>query len=161
MFHANYFTYGLTQSIGDTAIAYTLTAARWGVIGWEWYTESFFSAKAKSRYQIIGEILGHCLILAMLGWRMAQRWADAEVSASLPGEEAPVATEMTVEPFCPEVNPLPVVVAPAPALDDEAKKLEVSRLESLTIRQLKAAAKGKVPNYGRMTKAQLVQALAG
>ena len=90
----------------------------------------------------------------------AQHWVDAQVSASLPGEVAPVAAEMTVDPFCPEVNPLPVVVAPAPALDDEAKKLEVSRLESLTIRQLKAQAKAaKVPNYGRMTKAQLVEAL--
>ena len=61
----------------------------------------------------------------------AQHWVDAQVSASLPVSVAPVPAEMTVDPFCPAVNPLPVVVAPVPALDDEAKKLEVSRLESL------------------------------
>ena len=158
MFHANYFRTAAIDSLCDTAIAATLTAARWGVIGWEWYTESFFSAKAKARYEWVGQILG-CAIALMYFY--AQHWVDAQVSASLPAEVDPVAAEMTVDPFCPEVNPLPVVVAPAPALDDEAKKLEVSRLESLTIRQLKAAAKGKVPGYGRMTKAQLVQALAG
>ena len=172
MFHANDFRTAAIDSLGDTAIAYTLTAARWGVIGWEWYTESFFSAKANARYEWVGEILA-CLAMAcylagkasreLVAQTELQHWVDAQVSASLPANDHIVGVNKMVEadPFCPTVNPLPVSVDPVPALDDEAKKLEVSRLESLTIRQLKAAAKGKVPGYGRMTKAQLVQALAG
>ena len=165
MFHANYFRHGLTQSIGDTAIAYSLTAARWGVLA----VDRVHAIATHPRTVQAAKVAVWCLYLgAVVAYALgqtvriyAQHWVDAQVSASLPAEVAPVAAEMTADPFAPEVNPLPVVVAPVPALDDEAKKLEVSRLESLTIRQLKAAAKGKVPGYGRMTKAQLVQALAG
>ena len=196
MFHANYFRTAAIDSLGDTAITYTLTAARWGVLGWDWYTDTFFSAAAARRYEWVGQILA-CLAMAcyiagkasreLVAQTELQHWVDAQVAEALPqpqrlipaapsqrllapapepvdplpAEVAPVAAEMTADPFAPEVNPLPVSVAPVPALDDEAKKLEVSRLESLTIRQLKAAAKGKVPGYGRMTKAQLVHALAG
>jgi hypothetical protein len=138
----NAFIYGATQSIGDTAITYALTAARWGVLGWDWYTTTFFSARATARYQLIGEIVGHCLILAVIGWRMAQGWAAAEVEGAI---AAPVAE---VDPFCPEVNPLPVVAV----VEDVATVP--------TIRQLKAQAKvAKVKGYGRMTKPQLIKAL--
>ena len=170
MFHTNDFRTGLTQSIGDTAIAATLTAARWGELAWDWYTATFFSAAAARRYEWIGQMLA-CLAMAcylagkasreLVAQTELQHWVDAQVSASLPANDHIVGVNKMVEsdPFCPTVNPLPVVVAPVPAMDDEAKKLEVSMLESLTIRQLKAAAKGKVPGYGRMTKAQLIQAL--
>ena len=186
MFHANYFRTAAIDSLGDTAIAYTLTAARWGVLGWEWYTESFFSAKAKARYQLIGETLGHCLILALLGWRMAQQWAEGEVSAALPTNDHIVGVNKMVEadPFCPTVNPLPVTGRSRVACShcDGFGRVGVNgaytcpkchgrktimaiaapALEGMTIRELKAQAKAaKVPNYGRMTKAQLVQALAG
>ncbi|MBD1871948.1 hypothetical protein H6F75_00490 [Nodosilinea sp. FACHB-131] len=94
MFNTNCFAHGIAQSIGDTAIAYALTAARWGVLGAEWYYEAFFSANAQQRYRLIGEIVGHCLILGLLAWRMAQQWADDEV------QEAMIADDVIVEIPC-------------------------------------------------------------
>ena len=111
----------------------------------------------------------------------AQHWVDGQVSASLPAEVAPVAAEITVDPFCPTVNPLPVTGRSRVACSHcdggrvgvngaytcpkcHGRKtimaIAAPALEGMTIRQLKAQAKAaKVPNYGRMTKTQLVEAL--
>jgi len=157
MFSTNHFHYGITQSIGDTAIAATLTAARWGVLGFDWYTDTFFSPAAARRYRAIGQCIGFAAVVAVaLGMTVRiylQSWVDSEVEGALPDDHIVEANEM-VDPFAPEVNPLPVS-------EDMSNSLEVSGLETLTIRQLKASARGKVPGYGRMTKGQLVTALAG
>ena len=162
MFHANYFTYGLTQSIGDTAIAYSLTAARWGVLAVDrvhalaTHPRTVHAAKVAVWCLYLGAVVAYALGQTVRIY--AQHWVDAQVSASLPAEVAPVAAEMTADPFAPEVNPLPVVVAPVPALTE----MTVATEKPLTIRQLKAIARErKLRGYGDMTKAQLIQALAG
>lgn len=121
-----------------SAIACTVTAT-----AWHWYTEAFFSPAAKARYEWAGQMLGCAIALVYL---YAKRWADSEVEGALPAAEALPAPESEADPFSPEVNPLPVAMVEAPA-------------KQPTIRELKAQAKGKVPNYGRMTKPQLLEAL--
>ena len=160
MFHANDFRTAAIDSLGDTAIAATLTAARWGVLGWEWYYGAFFSPAAKARYEWAGQMIACLGLLAYLyGKRLrgvVQGWVNAEVDGALPAAEAASADHLPIvgnmveaDPFCPTVNPLP----------DCSQTAAAPALEGMTIRQLKAAAKGKVPGYGRMTKTQLVQAL--
>ena len=150
MFSTQHFSYGATQSIGDTAIAAALTAARWGVLGWDWYTDAFFSPAAARRYRLVGEILGHCLILAVIGYRMAQQWAKSEVDGALP-EPAPV-----VDPFCPTVNPLPVAQPIA--------KPTLAELRKRCIDHNKALPKGdprRIARAARLTKVEALEALAG
>ena len=175
MLHTNYFAYGIHQSIGDTAITYGLTAARWGVLGWEWYTDTFFSAAAARRYETIGRWVGIAAVVAVaLGMTARiylQAWVDVEgaMPKTLPVAEANQSritcphcagfgrVGVNGAYICPKCQGRKTVVsvaivapAAAPALDD------------MTIRQLKAQANAaKVPNYGRMTKPQLVEALAG
>jgi hypothetical protein len=146
MFHLNYFRAAAIDSLGDTAIAATLTAARWGVLGWDWYCATFFGAAANRRYRLIGEILGHCMILAVIGCRMAQQWAASEVEGALP-EPAPV-----VDPFCPTVNPLPVA---QPTL---------AELRRRCIAHNKALPAGDprcIVRAARLTKSEALAALAG
>ena len=121
-----------------SALACQYTATAWG-----WYTGAFFSDRAMARYNWIGQMLGCALALVYL---YAKRWADAQVEGALPTEAVEVEIEL-VDPFSPEVNPLP-------ASDEQP-------LAALTIRQLKAAARGKARGYGRMTSQQLREALAG
>ena len=161
MFHANYFRTAAIDSLGDTAIAATLTAARWGVLA----VDRVHALATHPRTVQAAKVAVWCLYLgAVVAYALgqtvriyAQHWVDAQVSASLPAEVAPVAAEMAVDPFCPTVNPLPVVVAPVPALTE----MTVATEKPLTIRQLKAIARErKLRGYGDMTKAQLIQALA-
>jgi hypothetical protein len=90
MFSTNHFHYGITQSIGDTAIAATLTAARWGVLGFAWYTDTFFSATAARRYRAIGQCIGFAAVVAVaLGMTVRiylQSWVDSEVEGALPDD---------------------------------------------------------------------------
>jgi hypothetical protein len=150
---ANAFIYGATQSIGDTAIAATLTAARWGVMGWEWYCATFFSPAATRRYRLIGEILGHCMILAIIGWRMAQQWAASEVSAALPGA-AP-----EVDPFCPSINPLPVA---QPTFTPALIGATLASLRKQCIAYNATLPQGdtrRIARAARLTKAEAIAAL--
>ena len=182
MFHANYFRTAAIDSLGDTAIAYTLTATRWGVIGWEWYTESFFSAKAKARYEWVGQILA-CLAMTcyiagkasreLVAQTELQHWVDAQVAEALPqpqrllapapepvdplpAEVAPVAAEMTVDPFCPTVNPLPVSVDPVPALAE----MTLAQLRKRAIAHNASLPKGhpnRIARAARLTKAEALR----
>ena len=134
-----------------SAIACTVTAT-----AWDWYAGAFFSPAAQRRYEWTGQMIACLGLLAYLyGKRLrgvVQGWVDAEVDGALPAIEAASADHIAdarevveTDPFCPTVNPLPVVDATA---------------KPPTIRELKAQAKAaKVPNYGRMTKTQLVEAL--
>ena len=93
MFSTKHFTYGVTQSIGETAIAYSLTAARWGVIGWGWYTEAFFSDAAMARYKWVGEMIACLGMLAYLYGAIARQRVQNGVDA--PANDA--ATAKTTE----------------------------------------------------------------
>lgn len=107
MFHPNCFIYGATQSFGDTAIAYSLIAARWAVIGWDWYAEAFFSARAKARYEWMGQLLGCMMALAYL---YPKGWVDAQVAAAV--EEAP---DVEIAPVIPLRPPVPAIAATSAA----------------------------------------------
>ena len=65
MFTQSAFFQSAVNSIGETAIAYSLTVARWAVLAYDWYTENFFSAKSQARYQEIGAILGTMMVVAV------------------------------------------------------------------------------------------------
>ena len=181
MFHSNYFRTAAIDSLGDTAITYGLTAARWGVLGWEWYTDTFFSAAAARRYEWIGQMLA-CLAMAcylagkasreLVAQTELQHWVDAQVAEALPQPQrllapapepvAPVAAEMTVDPFCPTVNPLPVMAAtaPVPALDEmtlaQLRKRAIAHNASLP-----AGHPNRIARAARLTKAEALRALAG
>jgi hypothetical protein len=103
----NAFFYGATESFGETAIAATLTAARYGVLAYDWYTETFFSANAQHVYTTLGEGLGHMMIATILVGRIAQiryqKWVDATVAECLPTEAVVEVAES--DPFAPAENP--------------------------------------------------------
>jgi hypothetical protein len=68
-----------------------------------------------------------------------------------------------VEPVPAALEPVPALVEPVPALVEPvpaALEPVPVTLAELSIRELKALAKGKVKNYGRMKKSRLVEALA-
>ena len=74
-------------------------------------------------------------------------------------EPVPAALEpvpAALEPVPALVEPVPALVEPVPA----ALEPVPVTLAELSIRELKALAKGKVKNYGRMKKSRLVEALA-
>ena len=59
------FSLSVVDSLGDTALAYSLIAARWAVLSYDWYVDNFFSAKAEARYQEIGTIIGMAMVVAV------------------------------------------------------------------------------------------------
>jgi hypothetical protein len=81
-------------------------------------------------------------------------------------EPVPAALEpvpAALEPVPALVEPVPALVEPVPALVEPvpaALEPVPVTLAELSIRELKALAKGKVKNYGRMKKSRLVEALA-
>ena len=60
MFSYNRFAFGINQSVGETIIAGALTGARWSVLGWDWYIDTFFSPAASRRYEWAGQMIA-CL----------------------------------------------------------------------------------------------------
>ena len=148
MFHANYFMYGITQSIGDTAIAYSLTAARWGVLAWDWYTQTFFSPAAQQRYRLAGEIIGHLAILAIIVGRMARLWCDDLVANA----EAPTLAEPTPAPATPVATCAATMATPAVVLTVPLSDLGVRELR-------KMALAGGHKGAGRWTKDKLLEVL--
>jgi hypothetical protein len=63
MFTQSAFCQSAINSLGETTVGYTLTAARYAVLSWDWYTQTFFSAKAEARYQEIGTIIGTMMVV--------------------------------------------------------------------------------------------------
>ena len=161
MFHANYFRTAAIDSLGDTAIAATLTAARWGVIGWEWYTESFFSAKAKARYEWVGQILA-CLAMAcyiagkasreLVAQTELQHWVDAQVAEALPQPQRliPAAPSQRL------LAPAPEPVDPLPANDHFVNTNKMVEADPFcpTVNPLPVSV-DPVPALAQMTLAQL------
>jgi len=150
MFSVQHFTYGVTQSIGDTAIAYSLTAARWGVLAWDWYVEAFFSPAAQQRYRLAGEIIGHLTILAVIAGRMARLWCDDLVAKA----ETPVPAEPTPAPVAPVATCAAAMTTPAVVLTVPvpARKLGVRELRKMATSQGHKGA-------GGWTKAKLLEVL--
>ena len=164
----NAFFYGMTESLGETAIAYSLTAARWGVLSYDWYTQTFFGAKARARYQEIGQILGVVMVMTIAAGITArilvQHWVDAEVAAALPCEEPTTGAD----PFCPTVNPYPVpvmaatITAPVATLVIPTAKAKQPTTAELR-RQCQAAGirwRNAHANNRHLSKAEMIAALA-
>ena len=112
----NAFLYGAAESIGQTAVTYTLTAARYGVLAYDVLT----SPEAKATYKWVGSMgiaLGQLAFWSVV-WAYAKttEWAEADVQSCLPAEPAdepttadhsPAVGNMVAtdaDPFCPTVN---------------------------------------------------------
>lgn len=84
------FLYGITESLGDTIIPATLTAARYAVLSWDWYYGAFFSPQAQRRYEWLGSLLGCMVALAYL---YTHRWVDNQVESAIPPQGISVETQ--------------------------------------------------------------------
>ena len=166
----NAFFYGMTESIGETAITYSLTAARWGVLGYDFLT----SDDAKVTYRWVGSMavaLGQLAFWSVV-WAYAKtaEWAEAEVQSCIPTEptEAPAAdhivdaTEMVeADPFSPTVNP--AYAAVAATIPTNAKQPTTAELRKRCIAYnstLPAGDPRRIAGAARLTKAQALAALA-
>ena len=86
MFTQSAFCQSAINSLGETTVAYSLTAARWAVLGYDWYTETFFSDKAQTRYQEIGAILGTMMVVAVAAG-MTARIIVEDFAGNIPAVE--------------------------------------------------------------------------
>ena len=165
----NAFFYGATESFGETAIAATLTAARFGVLAYDWYTETFFSANAQHVYTTLGEGLGHMMIATILVGRIAQiryqKWVDATVAECLPTEAVVEVAE--ADPFAPAENPYYPAMAQAISQPVATLVVKVEAPKPVTSAELRRqcqAAGVKWRNaHGKgrhLTKGEMIAALA-
>lgn len=74
------------NSLGETTVGYTLEAARCMVLAYDWYTETFFSAKSQARYQEIGAILGTMMVVAVAAG-MTARIIVEDFAGNIPAVE--------------------------------------------------------------------------
>ena len=88
MFTQSAFFQSAVNSIGETAIAYSLTVARWAVLGYDaastahaWYLQTFFSQEAQARYEEVGEAVGIVLVALYQGWMTTCEVIDEHVQA--------------------------------------------------------------------------------
>jgi hypothetical protein len=88
MFTQSVFVQSAVNSLGDTALAYSLTAARWAVLGYDaastacdWYLQTFFSQEAQARYEEVGESIGLVLVALYQGWMTTCDVIDQHVQA--------------------------------------------------------------------------------
>jgi hypothetical protein len=172
----NAFTYGVAQSLGDTAVTYTLTAARWGVLTYDFLT----CDEAKQTYRWVKDMtiaLGQLAFWsAVWVYAKAQSWVDAEVSAALP------TTPAEADPFDPAINPLEIehpfvadvpVVAMAAAIAPPVAALTVPVTEAKppTTAELRQRCQDynktlapndprRIKRAARLTKEQALAALA-
>jgi hypothetical protein len=110
----NAFFYGMTESLGQTAITYTLSTARYTVKAYDIVT----SPEARQTYQWVKEMgiaLGQLAFWsAVWAYAKTQGWVDAEVAAALPTEADHIADASNMvesDPFAPESNPAYAAVA--------------------------------------------------
>jgi hypothetical protein len=90
MFKYSAFSLAVSDSLCDTALAYTLTAARWAVLGYDaaftacdWYLQTFFSQEAQARYKEVGESIGLVLVALYQGWMTTCDVIDQHVQACI------------------------------------------------------------------------------
>jgi hypothetical protein len=159
------FVYAATESLAETALPVALTAARWGVLAWDWYAE-IFSANAQNVYNTLGEGLGHMMIATILVGRIAriryQEWVDATVAECLPAEAA-----VEADPFAPTENPYYPAMAQAISQSVATLVVKVEAPKTMTSAELRRrcqAAGVKWRNahgQGRhMSKGEMIAALA-
>ena len=86
MFTQSAFSLSVADSLGDTALAYSLIAARWAVLSYDWYVDNFFSAKAEARYQEIGTIIGTMMVVAVAAG-MSARIIVEDLAGNLPAAD--------------------------------------------------------------------------
>lgn len=86
MFTQSVFVQSAVNSLGDTALAYSLIAARWAVLGYDaastacdWYLQTFFSQEAQARYEEVGESIGLVLVALYQGWMTTCNVIDQHV----------------------------------------------------------------------------------
>ena len=130
------------------------TAARWGVLGWQFVTQP----AAIKTYRWAGAMTVAIAQLAFWSavWVMAQvkDWVDGEVAAALPQpvDHIVEANEMVeVDPFCPTVNPI-------------LSGLTLAELRRRCIAHNKALPAGdprRIARAARLNKAEALAALAG
>jgi hypothetical protein len=80
------FSLSVVDSLGDTALAYSLIAARWAVLSYDWYAETFFSDKAQQRYEEIGTIIGTMMVVAVAAG-MTARIIVEDLAGDLPAAD--------------------------------------------------------------------------
>jgi hypothetical protein len=90
MFKYSAFFLAVSDALCDTALAYTLTAARWAVLSYDaastachWYLQTFFSQEAQARYKEVGESIGLVLVALYLGWMTTCDVIDQHVQACI------------------------------------------------------------------------------
>ena len=88
MFKYSAFSLAVSDSLCDTALAYSLIAARWAVLGYDFLT----SDNAKATYKWVGQMtiaLGQLTFWSVV-WTYAKtaEWAEAEVQGCLYVEDA-------------------------------------------------------------------------
>lgn len=86
MFTQSAFCQSAINSLGETTVGYTLTAVRYAVLSWDWYTQTFFSAKAEARYQGIGTIIGTMIVVAVAAG-MSARIIVEDLAGNLPAAD--------------------------------------------------------------------------
>ena len=86
MFKYSAFSLAVSDSLCDTALAYSLIAARWAVLGYDaastacdWYLQTFFSQEAQARYEEVGESIGLVLVALYQGWMTTCNVIDQHV----------------------------------------------------------------------------------
>jgi hypothetical protein len=150
-FSPNHFNYGIAQSIGDTAVAYGLTAARWAVLTYDAVTSDRAVAAYHKGWTIARATMLFCLGLGILTRRAIQRWVDAEVADKLPSADHTPDSGKMVAAVAATVA-APIAVARVEATGPVAVSLP-------PIRVLKQMARGKVKGYYNMKQAELWEAL--
>lgn len=174
----NAFFYGMTESLGETAIAATLTTARYSVLAYDVAT----SDEARQTYRWVkamGIALGQLAFWsAVWAWAKVQQWAETEVASCLYIEDyeidyqadygipddiwnsdpdhIPDAGEMA-DPFSPAENPHFETAIQCFTQFTEA----TVQAKEPSIRELKRmASEARIKGYGTMSKARLMEALA-
>lgn len=112
---------------------------------------------------LLVSILLYCLAVLVF-YPCSHRSQPAKESQRIDYFPEPVEDEPETKVIDNAVNLEPVteaIAAPVPVTVPNLDKAEDQLMLSLmSIRQLKAMAKGKIKNYSNMTKSQLIQALA-
>jgi hypothetical protein len=164
----NAFLYGMTESLGETAIAYSLTAARYTVLAYDFLT----SDNAKATYKWVGGMtvaLGQLAFWSVV-WAYAKvsDWAEAEVQSCLPQpnepHHVPDAENMVADPFHqPEmIAAIPAAMAPVATLTIRTA-LAYHEMTTTELRQecQKAGIKWrKVHGTRHLSKAEMIEALS-
>ena len=175
MFKYSAFSLAVSDSLCDTALAYTLTAARWAVLGYDWYVDNFFSVKAQQRYEEIGTIIGMVMVVAVAAGVTARILLEdsmgnlpaTEEDADDLGDDAEDADDDLTDYMEDDLPSLPELFEMADAIDtDYAPSLShedyldrLVELEGMTLKQLVPIAQDLNLVTRKVRKGVLVEAI--